>query len=71
MTTITHLSPIAYQVYDVRTNETIGTITGAELRTFMNCSARSTTFNNKLVEQFNNKKRQIDEPERIRTILRK
>ena len=65
------MTAIIYQVYDVRTDETIGTITGAELRTFMNCSARSTTFNNKLVEQFNNKKRQIDEPERIRTILRK
>jgi hypothetical protein len=67
----THLSPIAYQVYDVRTNEVIGTIAGAELRKFMNCPARSTTFNNKLVEQFNNRKRQIDEPERIRQILRK
>jgi hypothetical protein len=71
MATITHLSPIVYQVYDVRTNEVIGTITGAELRKFMNCSAQSTVFNGKLVEQFNNNKRRIDEPERIRQMLRK
>jgi len=65
------MSAIIYQVYDVRTDEIIGTITGAELRTFCKCSARSTVFNNKLVEQFNNNKRRIDEPERIRQMLRR
>jgi hypothetical protein len=65
------MSAIIYQVYDVRTDEIIGTITGAELRTFCNCSAQSTVFNGKLVEQFNNNKRRIDEPERIRQMLRK
>lgn len=65
------MSAITYRVYDVRTNETIGTITGAELREFMGVSARSTVFNNKLVEQFNNKKKRIDEPERIQTMLRR
>lgn len=65
------MSAIIYRVYDVRTNETIGTITGAELREFCKCSARSTIFNNKLVEQFNNKKRRSDEPERIQQMLRR
>ncbi len=65
------MTAIVYQVYDVRTNEHIGTITGEELRKFCNCSAQSTVFNNKLVEQFNNNKRRIDEPERIRQTLKR
>lgn len=65
------MSAITYRVYDVRNNETIGTITGAELRKFMNCSAQSTVFNPELVSQFNNRKRRSDEPERICQMLRR
>jgi hypothetical protein len=71
MATVTRLSPIAYQCYDVRTNEIIGTITGKELREFMNCSAQSTAFNADLIIQFNSKKERCGEPERLRQILRK
>lgn len=65
------MSAITYRVYDVRTNETIGTITGAELRKFMNCSAQSTVFNADLVTQYNSKKRSCGEPERICQVLRR
>jgi hypothetical protein len=62
---------ITYEVFDDDTGKRIGTITGAELRTFMNVSARSTVFNPELIRQFNDKKRSLGEPERIRQMLRR
>ena len=62
---------ITYEVFDDDTGKRIGTITSAELRTFMDVSARSTVFNPELISQFNAKKRSLGEPERIRQMLRR
>ena len=62
---------ITYDVFDDDTGKRIGAITSAELRTFMNVSARSTVFNPELIRQFNDKKRSLGEPERIRQMLRR
>lgn len=62
---------ITYEVFDDDTGKRIGTITSAELRKFMDVSARSTVFNPELIRQFNDKKRSLGEPERIRQMLRR
>jgi len=65
------MSAIVYEIYDVNTDEHIGTITGAELRKAAGRMPQSPVFNDELVEQFNTEKRRLGEPERIRQILRR
>jgi len=65
------MSAITYEVFDDDTGKRIGSITSEELREFMDVSARSTVFNPELIRQFNEKKRSLGEPERIRQLLRR
>lgn len=60
---------ILYQVYDVRTDEVTGTITGAQLREAAGRLPSSPVFNGQLVTEFNVYKERLGEPERIRQIL--
>lgn len=62
---------ILYEVYDVTTDEVIGRITGAELRKAAGRLPQSPVFNDDLVAQFNKRKAEIGEPERLRTVLAK
>lgn len=61
---------ILYEVYDVRTDQLIGTITGTQLREAAGRLPQSPVFNAELVSQFNENKTRIGEPERIRQALR-
>ena len=61
---------ILYEVYDVVADEVIGTITGAQLREAAGRMPGSRVFNAELVEQFNKRKAEIGEPERVRQVIR-
>lgn len=65
------MSAITYEVYDVNTEERIGTMTGDELREYFARLPQSPVFNMDLVAQFNISKRRDGEPERIRQMLRR
>jgi len=62
---------IIYQVYDVNTDEGIGTLTGEELREYFTRLPQSPVANIDLVAMFNIVKRRDGEPERIRQMLRR
>ena len=60
---------ILYEVYDVQADEVIGRITGDQLRSIAGMVGSSITFNQTLVERFNDMKENMGEPERLRTVL--
>ena len=60
---------ILYEVYEDSTGETIGRITGAELRQAAGAGPNTPVFNATLVERFNERKAQVGEPERLRTVV--
>ena len=60
---------ILYEVTDNATGEIIGHITGAQLRNFAGVTDNTPVFNQELVTQFNQDKKSLGEPERLRSVL--
>ncbi len=63
------MTTIMYQVFDAATDETIGTITGGQLRQAAGAGRNTPVFNATLVTEFNANKERIGEPERLRQII--
>ena len=62
------MTKIMYEVYDVQADEIIGRITGDQLREIAGLVKHSPEFNQTLVERFNDMKKMMGEPERLRTL---
>lgn len=60
---------ILYEVFDANTAETIGRIDGDQLRQAAGVGRNTPVFNQTLVEQFNARKAEMGEPERLRSVL--